>query len=163
MTYIGCGKLGYCAYATDEYIQSGLDSKGYGAICLNFYKPGYNKDGFGEVETKINWRGKTYNNHVALFNPINMSLIDPLYNKKFNMEEYFQFIIPKIEWVEEKDKVLCFGVQMLSCTNYDNDGRMVSSRWDPTIPSLHFVYKNKQCFSEDEAERVLNEEYKKLR
>lgn len=161
MQYVGCGKLGYCPVATEEYIKSDLDSEGYEPICLHFYTPKYCSH-LGQMESSINWKEKTYNNHVLLFNASNRSWIDPLFNVQFdNYINYFQFLLPKIDWVEE-DKVLAFGIQYLSSTNYGNNNNLVSSRWDQNLPSVDFAYKNKEWFSGQEALDVLNAEWEKL-
>jgi hypothetical protein len=83
--------------------------------------------------------------------------------KFYSSKEYIEFLIPKIEWVEEKDKPICFAIQFLSSINYDNDGKMISSRWDPIFPSMHFIYKNKECFEGEKAEDEINAEYAKLK
>tara|TARA_B100000242_G_C43002134_1_gene465567 strand:- start:336 stop:1262 length:927 start_codon:yes stop_codon:yes gene_type:complete len=171
-TYIGCAKLGYCAYATDEYIKSNLHSKEYMPICLKFYIPSYKEMhghvGKVEVETSIMWKGKPYGTHVALFNPHNYSWIDPLYDVRFDTEhfanpskEYIEFLVPKIEWGEEG--ALCVAIQPLSSINYNSDGEMKASNWDPDLHCSIFVYKNKECFQDEQAEVVLNAEYEKLK
>jgi hypothetical protein len=40
---------------------------------------------------------------------------------------------------------------------------MISSRWDPIFPSMHFIYKNKECFEGEKAEDEINAEYAKLK
>jgi len=170
-TYIGCAELGYCAYATDEYIncayateyiKSDLKSNEYKPVCLKFYVPKICSLK-GEMEKKVTWKGLPYGTHVTLFDPNKMSWIDPLYNLKFhNSKEYIEFLIPKIEWVEEKDKPICFAIQPLSSINFD-DGKMIASNWDPIIPSMHFIYKNKECFEGEKAEDELNAEYAKCK
>ncbi len=160
--YIGCGKLGYCPVATEEYIKSDLDSEGYGSVCLKFFTPSYCSH-LGDMERTIKWKGQTYNTHVCLYNKSNQSWIDPLYNKKFDdYKDYFQFLLPKIDWVEEQDKVLGFAIQDLSSTNYNEKSNMVASRWDLHMPSMEFSYKNKKWFSGEEALNVLNAEWEKL-
>lgn len=174
ITYIGCAKLGYCAYATDEYIKSDLHSKEYKPICLKFYIPSYMEIhghvGKVETETTIKWKGKPYGTHVALFNPHKSSWIDPLYNVRFDTEhfenpskEYIEFLVPKIEWEEEAHPALCVAIQPLSSINYNSDEEMRASNWDPDLHCSIFVYKNKECFQDEQAEVVLNAEYENLK
>ena len=90
ISYVGCGKLGYCAYATEEYVKSELDSKGFEIVCLQFYEPIYSNH--LAMERSVKWKGRPYNTHVLLYNFENGRWIDPLYNEKFDdYKHYFQF------------------------------------------------------------------------
>lgn len=162
-SHIGCGKLGFCPVATEEYINSSdFNSEGYKPICLKFFTPKHCPQ-LGDMEGTIKWKGQSYGTHVCLYNASSMSWIDPLYNKKFDdYKHYFQFLLPKIDWVEEEHKVLGFAIQDLSSTNYNEKCNMVASRWDLYMPSMEFSYKNKEWCYGQEALNVLNAEWEKL-